>query len=65
MSKDAKHYKFINNETDNVIYLMSVPNDKADAKEILEQTRHRLAIENGLYVGSIYYIEVNDGESGK
>lgn len=65
MSKEVKHYKFVNNETDHVIYLLSVPADKHDVKGILEETRHRLAIENGLYVDSIYFIEVQDEESTK
>lgn len=57
MTKNTRHYKFINNETDNVIYYLSVQADKPDWKEILENTRHRLAIENGIYIDSIYYIE--------
>jgi len=57
MTKASKHYKFINNETDNVIYFLSVSADKPDLKDTLENTRHRLAIENGIYIGSIYYIE--------
>lgn len=65
MSKDVKHFKFINNETDNVIYLMTVPADKSDVKELLEQTRHRLAVENGLYIGNIYYIEVSNGDKAR
>jgi len=65
MNKEVKHYKFVNNETDHVIYLLSIPADKTDIKEILEQTRHRLAVENGLYLDSIYYIEAPEGESGK
>lgn len=58
MKKDNKHYKFVNNETNNVIYYLSIPKDEANAKTTLENTRHKLAIENGIYIGSIYYIEV-------
>jgi len=58
MKKNSKHYKFINNETDNVIYYLSIPVDEANVKTTLENTRHKLAIENGIYIGSIYYIEV-------
>jgi hypothetical protein len=65
MSKDSKHYKFINNETGNVIYYLSIPSDKADHEDMLEHTRHKLAIENGIYIGSIYYIETPENESGK
>jgi len=64
MSKD-KHYKFINNETDNVIYYLSVSADKPDLKHTLESTKHRLAIENGIYIDSIYYIEDTEKNNGK
>jgi len=60
MKKDNKHYKFINNETGNVIYYLSIPNDEANMKTTLENTRHKLAIENGIYIDSIYYIEVSE-----
>ena len=60
MKKDSKHYKFINNETDNVIYYLSIPRDEDNIKTTLENTRHKLAIENGIYIGSIYYIEVSE-----
>jgi hypothetical protein len=60
MKKDNKHYKFINNETGNVIYYLTISNDEANIKTTLENTRHKLAIENGIYIGSIYYIEVSE-----
>lgn len=64
MNKKSKHrnYRFINNETDNIIYLLSVPADKQDVKETLENTKHRLAVENGIYIDSIYYIEIPEDE---
>ncbi|HTK21418.1 MAG TPA: hypothetical protein VL442_17990 [Mucilaginibacter sp.] len=62
MKKDSKHYKFINNETDNVIYFLSVPKDSPDDKKILEDTKHKLAIQNGIYIGNIYYIEIPETE---
>jgi hypothetical protein len=65
MTKEHKHYKFVNNETDNVIYYLSVPADKHDAKEMLENTRHKLAIENGIFIESIYYIEDVEKEADK
>lgn len=65
MKKDSKHFKFINNETDNVIYFLSVPKDDADYKIILESTRHKLAIENGIYIDSIYYVEAHEPENDK
>jgi hypothetical protein len=65
MKKEHKHYKFINNETDNVIYYLSVPANKADAKEVLESARHKLAIENGIFIESIYYLEDGGKDTGK
>ena len=62
MKKDSKHYKFINNETDNVIYFLSVPENSPDCKKVLEDTRHKLAIQNGIYIDSIYYIEIPETE---
>ena len=65
MIEEQKHYKFFNNETDNVICYISVPSDKLRSKEVLESTRLRLAIENGIYIGSIYYIEDLERETEK
>ena len=66
MDKDNnKHYKFINSETGNVIYFLSVPAHKQEATGILESAKHRLAVENGIYIENIYYIEVQNGESVK
>jgi hypothetical protein len=62
MKKDCKHYKFINNETDNVIYFLSVPKDSPDSKKVLEDARHKLAVQNGIYIDSIYYIEIPETE---
>ena len=65
MNKNARHFKFINNETDNVIYFLSIPRDKADYKRALESTRHKLAVENGIYIGSIYYMEETEKDDDK
>jgi hypothetical protein len=62
MKKDCKHYKFINSETDNVIYFLSVPKDTPNGKKVLEDARHKLAIQNGIYIGNIYYIEIPETE---
>jgi hypothetical protein len=64
MSKKSKYknYRFINNETDNIIYLLTIPADKHDIRETLENTRHQLAVENGIYIDSIYYIEIPENE---
>ncbi|MBV8389173.1 MAG: hypothetical protein JO080_05175 [Mucilaginibacter sp.] len=63
MKKDNKHYKFVNNETDNVIYFLSVPKNSPDHKKVLEDTRHKLAIQNGIYIGNIYYIEIQETDT--
>lgn len=65
MSKENKHYKFINNETDNVIYYLSIPAGNKNEKELLEGTRHKLAIENGIFIGSIYYVEEGVKDTSK
>ena len=65
MSKANKHYKFINNETGNVIYFLSVQEDNTHLKETLENTKHKLAMENGIYIENVYYIEVPENESAK
>jgi hypothetical protein len=65
MSKGNKHYKFINSETDNVIFYFSVAADRSDLHEVLESTKHRLAVENGIFVDNIYYIEEADREASK
>ncbi|MFI5160568.1 MAG: hypothetical protein ACHQHN_04785 [Sphingobacteriales bacterium] len=60
MKKDSKFYKFVNNETSNVIYLLTIAKDEANIKTTLENTKRKLAIENGIYIDSIYYIEVTE-----
>jgi hypothetical protein len=65
MSKASKHYKFINNETGNVIYFLSISGDNTHPEDTLENTKHKLAMENGIYIGNIYYIEVPENESAK
>jgi len=51
-----KHYKFINSETGNVIYFLSLPELSSDAENELETTRLRIAADNGIYIGNIYYV---------
>ncbi len=65
MITEPKRYKFFNNETDNVIYYLSLPSGESGHKEILESTKLKLAVENGIYIGSIYYIEDTEHETGK
>ncbi|MBW4889384.1 hypothetical protein KXQ82_06645 [Mucilaginibacter sp. HMF5004] len=60
--KDQKQYKFINNETDNIIFFLTIPEDEPDPEKILEETRQKLAVENGIYIGNVHYITVSDHE---
>ncbi|MBS1530628.1 MAG: hypothetical protein JSU01_09995 [Bacteroidetes bacterium] len=65
MTKASKHYKFINNETGNVIYFLTVSGDSNHVKETLESTKHKLAMQNGIYIENVYFIEVPENESAK
>ena len=51
-----KHYKFINSETGNVIYFLSLPESCPATENELEKTRFKVAAENRTYVGNIYYV---------
>lgn len=51
-----KHYKFINSETGNVIYFLSLPESCSAKENELEKTRNKIAAEKGTYVGNIYYV---------
>jgi hypothetical protein len=60
--KNDTQYKFVNNETDNIIFFLTIKEDEPDPEKALEDTRHKLAIENGIYIGSIYYIKATEHE---
>jgi hypothetical protein len=62
MKKNSVHYKFINNETDNIIYFLSIPESEPDHEKILEATKNKLAIENGIYIGAVYYIKSDESD---
>lgn len=51
-----KHYKFINSETGNVIYFLSLPESSSAIENELERTRVKIAADNGIYIGSVYFI---------
>ncbi len=55
MNNYNKYYKFINSETDNVIFFLSLPETEPDPKTLLENIRHKLAYEKATYIGNIYY----------
>lgn len=51
-----KHFKFINSETGNVIYFLSLPERSSTIENELERIRCEIAANNGIYVGNVYYI---------
>ena len=55
MDKNLKYYKFINGETGNVIYFISLSVDECNPKEKLENIRKQLAYEKEMFLGNIYY----------
>jgi len=62
MKKAEKHYKFINSATGYAIYYHSISND-LDAKKVkeeLEKIKAKVAIQNGIYLGTVYWEEIKD-----
>jgi len=55
MNKDNKYYKFINSETDNIIFFFSFPESEQNPKLLLEKIRQKLAYEKAIYIDHIYY----------
>lgn len=51
-----RHYKFINSETGNVIYFLSVCESSQNVDAQLEAARLKIASENGIFWGNIYYV---------
>lgn len=51
-----RHYKFINSETGNVIYFLSLPESLPSIENELERIRMKIAADNGIYFGSVYFI---------
>jgi len=62
MENDLKHYKFINSETGNVIYFYSVSPEETNPEGLLEATRVKLASDNGIFVGNVYYMTSDDSD---
>ena len=62
MKKPNKHYKFINSKTGYVIYYHSISDDleAEKTKEELEKIRAQVAIQNGIYLGTVYWEEIKD-----
>lgn len=51
-----KHYKFINSETGNVIYFLSLPESSSSIDNELERIRIKIAADNDIYIGNVYFI---------
>lgn len=62
MGKNDKHYKFINSRTGYVIYYYSINEALGEAKikEELEKIKSQVAIQNGIYLETIYWEEIKD-----
>jgi hypothetical protein len=62
MKKANKHYKFINSATGYVIYYYSISGDlePEKVKEELEKIRAKVAIQNGIYLETVYWEEIKD-----
>ncbi|MBB5397780.1 hypothetical protein [Mucilaginibacter sp. AK015] len=62
MNTAAKHYKFINSRTGNVIFYSSLSVDLSpeEIKAELDKIRAQVAIKNGIYRETIYWEEIKD-----
>ena len=60
MKKANKHYKFINSATGYAIYYYSISDDleTEKIKEELEKVRAQVAIQNGIYLDTVYWEEI-------
>ncbi|GAB2976073.1 hypothetical protein GCM10027049_08510 [Mucilaginibacter puniceus] len=56
----VKHYKFINSKTGNVIYYhsLSITLTAEELKVELEKVKNRVATENSIFGGTIYWEEI-------
>ena len=62
MKKAATHYKFVNSKTGYAIYYHSLDAglDPQKVKEELEKIKARVAIQNGIYVDTVYFEEIKE-----
>jgi hypothetical protein len=62
MKKANKHYKFINSATGYAIYYYSISGDlePEKIKEELEKVQARVAIQNGIYLDTVYWEEIKE-----
>ena len=64
MNTPVKHYKFINSRTDNVIYYYTVDSNlsQEQVKEKLEAIKSQVAVNNGVFLDTVYWEEIKDEE---
>ena len=62
MKTAEKQYKFINSETGYVIYYYSIDSDlpPEKIKEELEKVQAKVAIQNGIFVETVFWEEIKD-----
>ena len=62
MKKSSKHYRFINSKTGYVIYYYSIDGDPGPEKikEELEKVQAKVAIQNGIFVETVFWEEIKD-----
>ena len=60
----TRHFKFINSKTGNTIFHHSYKGDGGEQhlKAELEKIKEQVAVQNGVFTGTIYWEEVTDGE---
>jgi hypothetical protein len=60
--KKSKHYKFINNKTGNAIYYYSISDDlePKKIKEELEKVQAKVAIQNGIFIETVFWEEIKE-----
>jgi hypothetical protein len=64
MKAADKHYKFVNSETGYVIFYHSIScnRNEDEIKAELENVKAQVAIKNNLFVGTIFWQELKEGE---
>ena len=59
-----RHFKFINSKTGNAIshYTYTDGGDEEHLKKELEKIKEKVAIQNGVFTGTIYWEEVTESK---
>lgn len=62
MKPADKHYKFINSKTGYAIYYHSLSSDlnATEIKNQLQDIKARVAIQNGIYLETVYWEEIKE-----